>query len=436
MKKKNVFVAVIFSLSLSLFAQTQSKNDLEKIMLSVDEAVKMALEKNVSVLRGQITLNAAARAKAHSWNSISPTASVSGGLSIPDGIADSSSPSDYSTSLTGTLGLSFAPSLFSSIMKARLDYESGQITYEQTCSTVELNVRKAYYGLLAEQENITLQRRNLQTAKDQYEQNLAKYNQGRMSELDVLSAEVKYKSLEPTVENAYVTFLNDLDTFMQLIGMEKRYFIEFAGSLDDLPTDKAVSLDNVKINAPTVASLKKQLESARAAVLAARFTAYAPSITAQWQHGLKQDKSKSDDWTNSGTITLTAKIPLDGFLPWSTGASTVDKAKDTIADLELQLADAEKKVKVSTESSLRKIRQSQSAIKAKQANVQLAERTYEMTLQAYNRGTKDLLSLQNASDGLLSAQVSLKSEQQSCINAVLELENTIGVPYGTLLGGK
>ena len=104
--------------------------------------------------------------------------------------------------------------------------------------------------------------------------------------------------------------------------------------------------------------------------------------------------------------------------------------------MELQLADAEKTLKVDTESGLRKIRQSQSAIKAKQANVVLAQRTYEMTQQAYNRGTKDLLSLQNANDKLLSAQASLKSEQRNLMNAVLELENTIGVPYGTLLGGK
>ena len=104
--------------------------------------------------------------------------------------------------------------------------------------------------------------------------------------------------------------------------------------------------------------------------------------------------------------------------------------------MELQLADAEKTLKVNTDSGIRKIRQSQSSVKAKRTNVELAERTYEMTLQAYNRGTKDLLSLQTASDKVLTAQLSLKSEQRNLINAVLELENTIGVPYGTLLGGK
>ena len=104
--------------------------------------------------------------------------------------------------------------------------------------------------------------------------------------------------------------------------------------------------------------------------------------------------------------------------------------------MELQLADAQRSLAVSTQSSLRKISQSQSSLTARRANVELAQRTYDMTLQAYNRGTKDLLSLQNASDDLLSAQVSLMSEQRALISAVLALEHTIGVPFGTLSDKK
>ena len=427
--KKLFLLVAFFTVSAILFAQP---DDVEKISLTVEQAVAMAQEKNNTIQRGKITLDASERAKNHSWNSISPTANVSGGLTIPDGIGDSGNPSDYTANIKGTVSLSFSPNLFATIETARIDYEQGKLTYEQTCRTVELNVRKAFYGLLYEQENINLQRRNLQTAKEQYEQNLAKYNQGRMSELDVLSAEVKYKGLQPTVESAYVTFLNDLDAFMQLIGMEKRYFIEFSGTLDDVSVDKKISLENLEINSPSIVSLEKQLESAKTALLALRFSAYAPSVSASWQHGYSTTPSKSSDWSDNGTISLTATIPLDGILPWSTRADNINSAKDKIADLELQISEEKKSLKVNTDGAVRKIRQSLSSIKSKQANVELAQRTYDMTLQAYNRGTKDLLSLQNASDSLLSAEVTLKSEQRSLINAVLELENTIGVPFGTL----
>ena len=44
--------------------------------LTVDDAVSMAIKNNVSIKTGQITLDAAKRADSHSWNSISPSASV------------------------------------------------------------------------------------------------------------------------------------------------------------------------------------------------------------------------------------------------------------------------------------------------------------------------------------------------------------------------
>ena len=79
MKKILFFLSALAFFALPLFSQTQNPGDREKITLSIDEAVKMALEKNTSVLREQIKLEASERTKKHSWNSISPTAEVSGG---------------------------------------------------------------------------------------------------------------------------------------------------------------------------------------------------------------------------------------------------------------------------------------------------------------------------------------------------------------------
>ena len=100
---------------------------------------------------------------------------------------------------------------------AKINYESGKFTFDQAVKSVELSVREAFYGLLYEKENITLQEKNLEIAKTQYNNNLAKYNQGRLSEIDVLSAEVNYKSKIPTVESAWTTYFNDLANFNRLL---------------------------------------------------------------------------------------------------------------------------------------------------------------------------------------------------------------------------
>ena len=78
------------------------------------------------------------------------------------------------------------------------------------------------------------------------------------------------------------------------------------------------------------------------------------------------------------------------------------------------------------------LQQSKASLSLRQKSIELAQKTYDMTLTAYNHGTKDLLSLQTASDNLLQAKVNLMHEAYTLSSAILDLENTIGVPFGTL----
>jgi len=297
-------------------------------------------------------------------------------------------------------------------------------------------VREAFYGLLYEKENILLQEKNLEIAKNQYNTNLAKYNQGRLSEIDVLSAEVNYKSKIPTLESARTTFLNDLASFKQTLGLNLDEKIELVGSLDDMINLKEIVVDSDKVQSSSVKSLEYKLASAKNSLLDKRFSAFAPTLSASFKWSDSSWYMNYDgtapEAKKASSISLSATIPLDGILPWSAKNDAIDSAKDSVADLELQLENEKKNLKRTVDSSLRSIKQSQESIKYKQANVTLAQRSYDMTAEAYNRGTKDLLTLQNANTSLLNAQVSLKSETLTLIKAILNLENTIGVDFGSL----
>ena len=406
----------------------QSENEAVR-SLTVDEAVELAKKNNVSVARSQITLDAVARAKAHSWNSMSPSASVSASSTVPiDALSDSDSNYTASFGVSATVSVSLSANLFTSMNAAKIAYESGKLTFDDAVKSVELGVREAFYGLLYERENIILQERNLEIAKTQYNNNLAKYNQGRLSEIDVLSAEVNYKSKIPTVESARTTFLNDLASFKQTLGLHLAENIELAGTLDDLINLNEISVDVKNVQSSSIKLLEYELENAKNSVLEKRFSAFAPSLTASfnWSDGTASDAQKP------ASLKFSATIPLDGVLPWSTRNDAIDSAQDKVKELELQLDNEKKNLARTVMSSLRSIKQSQESIKYKQANVTLAQKTYDMTAEAYNRGTKDLLTLQNANTSLLNAQVSLKSETLTLIKTILNLENTIGVDFGTL----
>ena len=126
------------------------------------------------------------------------------------------------------------------------------------------------------------------------------------------------------------------------------------------------------------------------------------------------------------------RIPLDGYLPWSNGANNIAAQKANLKDLELQLENEKTSAELSLQNSIKNILQKQSQMEMLDRNVELAQKSYDMTLTAYNHGSRDLLTLQNASDSLLKAKTDRESHIYNLICAVMDLENTLGIPFGSL----
>lgn len=229
---KKSFFALVFVLA--FFVPFYAEG--EKYTLSADEAVEIALKNNVSVKNSKISLEAAQRAKNHSWNSVSPTFSLEASGFVPvDGLTGGDQTSNYSADfgISATVSLDFTAKLYTAMEEAKLSYEQSKISFDDVLRKIELSVRTAYYELIYNREYIELQEENLKIAKTQYENNLAKYNSGRLSEVDALSAEVNYKSKIPVVESARTTFKNAMDSFKQAVGLMIDDEIELSGSLED-----------------------------------------------------------------------------------------------------------------------------------------------------------------------------------------------------------
>ena len=170
---------------------------------------------------------------------------------------------------------------------------------------------------------------------------------------------------------------------------------------------------------------------AKNALLSSRFYAYSPSISGGYTYG-KSKSSTFDKWTETNQLTVGVSIPLDGALPWSQSAVGIKSAKTALAQAKENLANEKTAATVKNASYIRKINQAISQIDSLKANVELAEQSYKMTRTAYDYGRKDLLSLQNAADNLLTAEVNLKMQTYTLIGTVFDLENALGIEFGSL----
>ena len=237
---------------------------------------------------------------------------------------------------------------------------------------------------------------------------------------------------------------NDLSSFKQVLGIDQKVEIELTGNLDDVLSLKNITMESLPASdkpAPEVQSAEKSVEIAKNSLAASRFSAYGPSVSASFRvsetnshvrDAMGQPTSETEWGDLAKTLTVGVNIPLDGLLPWSSSSAQIQNSKKSVKSAELNLENAKTSVQVQTENYLRKINQSISQVTSLKSNVDLARETYSLTQTAYNYGKTDLLSLQNASDSVLSAEVSVKQQAYSLIGAVLDLENLLGIQFGTL----
>ena len=433
MMKRFLIISMLCAVVFPIFAQNAS----DKVRtITVDDAVILAADNNISLKRQRISLDTLERRNKTSWNSLSPTLSLSGGLTKPlDGIVtDTEAQLKYTYNVGASARLSLTPSLYTSIRDAQLKYESGKTSYEDAVRQIELNVRKLFYSLLYTQESMNLQRRNMETARIRYENNRDKYNRGQLSELDLLQSQYSYESLRPNIESAEIAYQNSIASFKQTLGISQDEKIELSGSLSDAVPPESFSVNQAVDELPSIKKIKASIAQQENSLLATRFTAYSPSVTASYSWGMNgNDKTEEfKKGQESHSLSLSVNIPLDGYIPWTNGAQNVKNQKAVLQDLQLQLENERTTASLNLQNSIKNILQKQSQMDLIDRNVELAQKTYDMTLTAYNHGSRDLLTLQNSADSLLKAKTDRESKKYELISAVLDLENTLGIPFGTL----
>ena len=424
--KQILFLFILFSVfSWNVFSAENGELSKEKI-LTLEECISLAKENNLSIKVQKNTLNDLKRKNETSWNSVSP--SIKGDAAFQDDFINKTE----SFAISGSLGLTLSTNLYSTIKGAKLNYENGLLTYNQAVKQIEMSVWKTFYDLIYKTEYFSFQSQNLLTAKKNYEQNLEKFKNGKISELDVMSSRVSYEQKKPVLEEARIDLTNNLELFKNIIGVDFDDEIKLDGSLDFLLELKDIKLPPKENPSPDVQAAKFAVEIAENNLLAQRFSSYSPVITGTYKYGqaLNIDNSL---WNETSSLSVGVSIPLDSYLPWSSNAVSINSKKESLESAKLNLEDAEKSIRVNTENALRKINQIISMLEVSKETVALAKKTYEMTETAYNYGKTDFLTLQNASDNVLNAEVSLKNQAKTLMETLLDTEYLLGLEFGTIL---
>ncbi len=424
----------------ALFAQV--------LVLNVDQAVEKALANNLDLKSEKLNLQIKKRAKDTFWNVFLPTTTASAslyrsneepkGFSIP-GVFEEPAPPRWEVSFSLNATLTLTSQLYFGIKKTFLDYDEGLISLETAQKQLALDVRKAFYNLILLQENMKLMRQNIETAGRRYEQARINYENGLVSEYDMLSAQVALENLKPSLKDMEIGYESALSSFKQLLGIDRKTELQIEGSIkggtpSDQPKDAEALIRGHVDNRMDIRALKasvKTLENLERIT----FTGFFPSVTLNYlmdptflgdPFGDPWFADVSNDWEQrAGGFSVTISVSLDSLIPSSQSQIKLADSRDAVKQAAIGLARARQGAEIEIETLISRLEKSIESIETLELNVKLAERAYNLAEEAYNAGSRELLEVQNADLELNKARLEVLKEEYNYTIGLLDLEYAI-----------
>jgi len=432
MKTRYLFLTflILTAPSIAVFAQGPAVFQT----LTVNDAVQIALEKNLSLMQNAIDLGTKKRTLDHSWNSLLPTLSASAMISHPTSLTGPIEPESRNVWTPGfsfSAGLTLSATVIENIKKAKADYQTGLLSYEAARQELELSVRKLFYQMLLLDANRELAVQNFQSAQARHEQTVVLNRIGQAPVLDELSARVDMENIRPTVINAEMLYENAMDSFKTILGIPAETTIKLEGNFTGEITGDISSANTGSGDSLEALRLLQSIRSMEAQRNAVRNNAYIPSLRLSWSSNPAYN-IQNEVWNDSGSFSVSLGFNVDNFLPWSGAKTQIDTLDDNIRAAIIQLTEITRNRDNRINQNIRTVLKISESLDAINLNIELAQSTYDIYEESYKRGAADYQRLRNASDSIAQAKNRLLQEQYNLVSTLLDLEKELNIPFGTL----
>ncbi|MBD5434824.1 MAG: TolC family protein [Treponema sp.] len=447
---RKIFIASLAIVMVSIFAASaqQDGGQEEVVTLTVDQAVDYALQNSRDLKSNDIDLAIKERSAKYSWNVFLPDITVSGtaarttdidstlnqmnamqGLAAINGGVPRMLEAEekYHWALVGNINaqLNLSLAYIYSIRAAKAGYEGGKITWEQSQKQTIMNIKKLFYGLLLQQESLEIQRMSLENARQRAAQAQINFNNGRIPQLQFFNAQVTYENQRPEVETAERSFNQQLDTFAFLIGMPVGTKIELSGSIEpeyvNVTTEEL--LEKYGEKNLDLRALQNNIDILNMNLKALNLSSYTPALVLSYGYQPTGTWWSGDlDFADQGSLSITLAFNITNMLPWSANRQQAQDLKDNISKLNLTMETLTENQKVQVRKAVDTLNQAREQIDSMGRTVELAQRSYDMSVSSFNNGRMELLDVRDAQTQLNQAMLGQLNQKFNYISALMDLE--------------
>ena len=413
------------------------------LQLTLRDAIGIALSENPTIKMADQDVELKKVSRKEAWQSLLPTVDLSGNISYTIEAATMNIDGnqfkmgrDKSNSWTGALQVSlplFAPSVYRTMNMTREDIEKKKKKSRESRNSMVNQTTKAYFQLLLAQDSYDVLKKSYDFSVENYNVVKAKFEQGKVSEYDKISAEVQMRNMKPSVvsaENAVNLAMLQLKVLLGISDAELQ--IEIKDNLKNYEADVAAFDGQMLVSLKENSTLKQLDFNERLlhSSLKVQKASFMPTLALSYQYQY-QSISNADfrlgnyNWSPSSTLALSLSVPLYR-------ASNFTKVKSTRIQLE-QLTEnrinTERQLQMQATSYQDNMEASAEQLTSNKESVAQAEKGRLIAQKRYEIGKGTILELNSSEVALTQSQLTYNQSIYDYLVAKADLDYLMGKDY-------
>ena len=295
------------------------------------------------------------------------------------------------------------------------------------------SVKQAYYAVLLAKEAFEVYKVVYENAVENFRQTERKYNVQKASELDLTRAKSNVAAAVPNVYNAESSILLALWQLKAVMGLDLEREIDVKGSLEDYAATMFRDVnegENASLERnTTLRQLDMQAEQLAKTVRMQQY-AYIPSLNLSFAYSFNAmtDNFKFSEyrWTPYSYVGLSLSIPI-----FSGGQRyyAIKQTRVQASELELQRRNTERQLRIGIRQSLQTMDTAMKTYDAAKDAVGTAEKAYDIASKSYQLGKSTLTDLSNTELTLTQTKLQAAQAVYNFVVAKAGLEQTLGYDF-------
>ena len=294
-------------------------------------------------------------------------------------------------------------------------------------------VKQAFFSCLLAREAFEVYKSAYENALENYEQIERRYNVQRASELELTRAKTTLSSAIPNVYDAESAMILALWQLKAVMGVDLDSDIDVAGTLSDYADhmlyDLRASEELSLADNSTLRQLAIQAEQLASAIKVQQY-AFLPSLALSFNYSLNamanDYKFSEYNWSPYSFVGLSLSVPI------FSGGQRLNAVRQTrvqAQELEVQRVNTERQLKIAIRQYLNQMETAMKSYSSALSAAETAQKAYDIASKSYNVGRSTLTDLNDAQLALTQSRLGVSQAVYSFVVAKAGLEGTLGADF-------